>query len=202
MIIFLTAGCGKKIDSKQDNELEDVNEWIYTILHINMPLAFEDLDNYFEFPIMDALDESGVGEISGDGTPIGVDGPYATDIDINIKKRDLEKLGQILSTFNFPKGTYLEVDEQNNVYFGDLCGVKLSFNNLTKKQIETLYNSLKENIKDLYVYTTLINFNEMYRIYFYTSDLNTLKEKLNEDLTEQGVSQNAVLMDMPEFIQE
>lgn len=190
--IFVLIGCEKDNSNKNDN--------LFVVLNINMPLSFDDLDNYFELFLTEELEKNNIGKIIGDGSPIDEFGPYATEIEFVINKSKLKKLESIISKYSFPKGSYLEIDGIKQKEFGDLLGVRLIFDNMTDVEIDNLYNNLKETIKDSYVYSTLFNVNNNYTAYFYGESLTTLKGELNEKLLSQNVSEKVRIMDMLDYI--
>ena len=199
--MLLLVGCNQNDNDKKEIKKErDYNA--YATLKINMPLSFDDLDNYFEISLDEKLIDNNIGEVTGDGTPIDDNGPYATDIEIDFDYGKIDQLKKIISEYRFPKGSYLEINGNKQEELGDLLGVKIVFNNLSYDDANNIYNSLKETIKDKYIYTTFINTNNKYLAYFYSDDINILKSELTNYIVSKKIDDKLIMSDMLEYIKE
>lgn len=199
--MLLLVGCNQNDNDKKEIKKErDYNA--YATLKINMPLSFDDLDNYFEISLDEKLIDNNIGEVTGDGTPIDDNGPYATDIEIDFDYGKIDQLKKIISKYRFPKGSYLEINGKKQEELGDLLGVKIVFNNLSYDDANNIYNSLKETIKDKYIYTTFINTNNKYLAYFYSDDINILKSELTNYIVSKKIDDKLIMSDMLEYIKE
>ena len=200
--ILVLVGCDRENSNsdKENNVDNNIENYVEVVVNINMPLSFDDLDNYFELSLTEELEKNKIGEIIGDGSPIDEFGPYATEIEIYINENKLKEFEDIISKYRFPKGSYLEINGKKQEEFGNLLGVRLMFDNLNDEEIQKIYDNLKENTKGRYVYSTLFKANYRYTAYFYGESLTTLKDELNKELLLQNVSENVSIMDMLDYI--
>jgi len=188
----------KEKENKYDN-------YLYIVLKINMPLNFDDLDNIFEFPMTDYLEEKEIGEIIGDGSPLDTYGPYATDIEFEIKENKLEDFKKMLQTYTFPIGSYLEIEgkkDENTKEFGELYGTRLVCNNLLEEEIEKIYTNLSNEIKENYIYKTIYQRKNDTIIYYYGKNRKQLNEKINKYINENIYIKKIKIMNMPLTINE
>lgn len=187
------------------NKVNEKNNYIYATLKINMPLNFEDLDELFEFPMMEYMDKYEIGEITGDGSPMDEFGPYATDIEFDIKEDKLEEFKKMIEDYRFPKGSYIEIDAKKDEQvgdFGDLLGVRLIFNNIDKNKIENIYSELNNELKGIYEYKTIYRYQNITTVYYYGKNLEEIKGKLNKYIDDNSYSNNITVVEMPTMIKE
>lgn len=185
-------------------ESENMN-YIYATLKINMPLNFEDLDNLFEIPMSDYMDKYDIGEITGDGSPIDEFGPYATDIEFDIKENKLNEFKKMLEDYRFPKGSYIEIEAEKDEQvgeFGDLLGVRLIFNGIDNNKIKDIYANLSKELESIYKYKTIYEFEGIVTVYYYGENLEIIKSELNKYIGDNSYSNNITVVDMPSIIKE
>lgn len=197
--LFL-GGCSEK----EDNNVTNNKDFIHMTLKINMPLNFDDLDSYFEFPLSEVLESNNIGSIEGDGTPIGDYGPYATDIEFEIYKDKREEFKKLINEYEFPKGSYLEIDGEESYPLdnsNNLVGIRLEFKNLSDKRIEKIYSELS-NLNNNYKYKTLINYSGDRFIFYYSDNMDSLKDDFNKYIEKNNYKNKIKIISMPEVIVE
>jgi len=200
LVLFATS-CGMKKENNETFENDENINYSVAELRINMPLSFDDLDNYFEFSLIEKLEEDEIGEVYGDGTPYGEYGPYATDIEIEIDSNKLNELKDVISEYRFPKGSYLSIDGKIILEFGDLYGVRIVLSDSADSNLN-LYESLKKYLSEKYVYCTFISLNNFDVIYFYGENLEILKEELIDYVNSKKLNDFLSISEMPDSIQE
>ncbi len=170
--------------------IDEVRSYGYANLRINMPLNLTDLEQYFENPLQNDMEENDIGEISGDGMPLDDNGiPYAADIEIEVEKSEIEKLKNILSSYKFPSGSYLEIDGEVVEEYGDLNVVELQVDNLSKERAEKVYSDLKEKMKDKYVYSSVYDYNygKIEKIYFCGENMEEMQGIIDQYIEENNI---------------
>lgn len=203
-LIFL-VGCSfqKGKDKKEEsNPNSSEDSYLFVVLSMNMPLQYDDLDELFEFPMMDYLEEHAIGEIIRDGFPIDEFGPYATDIEFYIDNKKWNQFKTMLENYEFPKGSYLDKEGVKEDLSSNILGVRLQFSNLSNEEILNLYLKLSDTLKDSYTYKTMIELETSKFIYYYGKDRESLKKKIEEELTHQKLTEKVTIIDMPMTIKE
>ena len=196
LIIIVVTGCNSNGNKTNTDEI------IYITLKINMPLSFDDLDNYFELSLKDELEKNEVGKVIGDGSPVDENGPYATDIEIDVEEGKLNQLESIISKYRYPKGSYLEVEGEKVKEFGDLLGVRLSYKNMSEKEIKENYNSMKNILNGKYVYSSLFNVNQKYTSYFYGESIDILKDEIMKQIYSKKLNDKITVTEMLDYIKD
>lgn len=148
------------------------------------------LEEYFEIPMQEYMDEKEIGMITGDGFPIDEDGmPYATDIEFEVAESDLEELENMIDAYKLPKGSYLEVDGNVVKEYEDLEVVELKVDDLSKDKASKVYKELKEKMKNEYVYCSVYDyaFGKIDRIYFCGENLEKMQEIIDKYIKENQI---------------
>lgn len=200
LLILVVAGCSDNQLSSKNKEIDE-EELTYATLRINMPMNFDDLDEIFEIPMEDYMYKNSIGVISGDGFPIDEMGPYATDIDFDIKLNKIDEFDDMIYSYKYPRGSYLEINGNIKTLEGKLLGLRLTFDNLDNDLIESIYLDLSNKMSS-YVYKSLCNFNEENIIYYYGEDLNVMKSEIDDYIIDNGYSSNIIINEMPTFFKE
>lgn len=170
-----------------NNEYE---EYPYISLRINLPLNINDLEEYFEIPMQEYMDEKEIGMITGDGFPIDEDGmPYATDIEFEVAESDLEELENMIDAYKLHKGSYLEVDGNVVKEYEDLEVFELKVDDLSKDKASKVYKYIKEKMKNEYVYCSVYDyaFGKIDRIYFCGENMEKMQEIIDKYLKEKQI---------------
>lgn len=195
--IFL-VGCKSEKQNSTDLKKEQ-EELIAIVLKINMPLNFDDLDDLFEFPMTESLQKGKIGTIVGDGSPVNEYGPYATDIEFDIQLGKIDEFKKMIQNYRFPKGSYLEVDNQKDEEygeFGDLLGIRVTFNHLSKNQIQKIYKDLSNELSEDYIYKTIYQLQDITTVYYYGEDVNHIKNKINKYIESNNYIDDVTMMEM------
>lgn len=101
LLVLFVSACSKS------ERLEE--EYLAVTLRINDSLSFDELEQKYEDPLEEELDS--IGEIIGDGMPLNEYGkPYAVDIEFDILKSEFNHFKEILGKYQFPEGSYLEIN--------------------------------------------------------------------------------------------
>lgn len=202
-LIFLLTGILVGCSAKQEktvNEQEN-NQTLEITLKINMPLNFEDLEEIYEYPMTEYMEEKKIGEITGDGTPIGDFGPYATDIEFTINEDKLSAFKTMLETYTFPQGSYLIIDQEKDQElgeFGNLLGIRIIFNEIEMNQMEEIYTKLTEELDGLYWYNTIYQLDTSWVVYYYGENVESIKQIVKEWQDNNHIS----VSDMPTVLLE
>ncbi len=195
----LLVGCSAK-QEKNLNDLEN-SQTIDVTLKINMPLNFEDLEEIYEYPMAEYMEENKIGEITGDGSPVGEFGPYATDIEFTINEDKLSAFKAMLETYTFPQGSYLIIDQEKDEKLGDfgsLVGIRIIFNEIEMNQMGEIYSKLIEELDGLYWYNTIYQLDTMWIVYYYGENIESIKQ-----IVEKWQDNNHMLVsDMPTVLLE
>ena len=194
LCLFSLVGCDNKNTQKNTEEDLDFSNYSFVNLRINMPLNYDDLDEYFEVSMIDEVYDNEIGEFTGDGTPLGEYGPMATDINFAIQKDKLSDFKKVIEKYQLPKGSYLEVDEKIDSEYGTLLGVRVVFKDMKTSEIDKFYGDAKSFLNGKYVYSTLINNGQDYVAYFYGKSRDIIKNELTSQISE--LKKNILLMDM------
>ena len=194
LCLFFLVGCDSKNTQKNTEEDLDFSNYSFVNLRINMPLNYDDLDEYFEVSMIDEVDDKNIGEFTGDGTPLGEYGPMATDINFAIQKDKLSDFKKIIEKYQLPKGSYLEVDDKIDCEYGILLGVRVVFKDMKASEIEKFYGDAKSFLNGKYVYSTLIKIGQDYVAYFYGKSRDIIKNELTSQISK--LNKNILLMDM------
>ena len=202
-LIFLFTALLVGCSAKQEKNLSDLenDQTIDVTLKINMPLNFEDLEEIYEYPMAEYMEENKIGEITGDGNPIDEFGPYATDIEFTIKKEKLSMFKTMLEDYIFPKGSYLFIGQEKDEElgeFGSLSGIRIIFNEIEINQMEEIYTELTEDLDGLYWYNTIYQLDTMWVVYYYGENIESIKQ-----IVEKWQDNNHMLVsDMPTVLLE
>lgn len=206
LLLLFIVGCSFQKEKSQEKEKSNYNpsekSYIPVVLSINMPLQYDDLDQIFEFPMMDYLEKNDIGEITGDGFPVDEFGPYATDIEFYINSSKLDQFRKMLAIYEFPKGSYLNIEEKKEELAGNILGIRLQFSNLNSTDIINLYSELSVFLQDFYTYKTIIELEDNKLVYYYGKNRNDMKKKIEEFLAKKELVEKVKIIDMPMTIKE
>ena len=194
-LIFLLTGILAGCSSKQEKSVseQENSQTLEVTLKINMPLNFEDLEEIYEYPMTEYMEEKKIGEITGDGTPVGDFGPYATDIEFTINEDKLIAFKTMLEDYSFPQGSYLVIDQEKDQElgeFGNLLGIRIIFNEIEMNQMKEIYTELTEELDGLYWYNTIYQLDTSWVVYYYGESIESIKQIVEEwqDSTHISVS--------------
>jgi hypothetical protein len=128
-------------------------------VQLNARLQPVDRADLFEDPLMEDLEEAGIGSVSGGGTMMAEEGEVAyCDIEIEMQKTDDEKLRfiiQQLESLGAPKGSQLHLADNQVIPFGQCEGLAIYLNgtDLPDEVYETcdpntVYSEISQRIND------------------------------------------------------
>lgn len=188
-------GTNNIVEEFTDDENVD---YVYVTLRINMPLNFEQLEEIYENSMSDYLEQNDIGYLEGDGYPVDdVFGPYAVDIEFDIKKDKMKEFKNMLKNYKFSKGSYISIGSKKDDTFGDLLGVRICFKDLNSINVEEFYESLSKEIEGFYVYKTLCDLSSKTPIYYFTDNLKEMKRKINNYIDNSKYRNNVIVEDIP-----
>lgn len=182
IIGLFCIGCNEQVKEQNASEStikETTNqeeEYIFYTLMFNMPLSFDDLD-ILEEQLTNDLEKGDVGEIIGDGLPLGEYGPTSTDIEIDVKKSKVDEFKKILENYKFPKKSNLNIAGTIEIEFGELEGIRIVTS--TSTNTENLYTNISEELENLYDYKTKIEYSNQTMMYFYGNSNEELEKRIN-----------------------
>lgn len=197
---LFVGGCSVKKDGSAS--LDDGSK--HVTLKINMPLNFDDLDSYFELPLLEVLESDNIGSIDGDGTPIGDYGPYLTDIEFNINKDKFDEFRKLIDKYEYPMGSYLEIDGEEALELTNsdkITGVRLEFDNLDSDDVDMIYSELS-NLNVTYKYKTLIDYLGNSFAYYYSENISDLEKEFNKYISDKNYNDKIKIISMPQVIVE
>lgn len=176
---------------KRTHKKSAKKENLFYTLNINARLQPFDRADIYEDRIDDEIISAGIGEINGGGSQLNCEGEIVgCDVDILLNSEDMDTLNQlveILSKFDFPKGTVLCADESDNVYqIGTLEGMAVYLNgtDLPKsvyRDCDVNYVIEKMNMK-LSGYGSMYSYFEGKRetaLYFYGKSFEDMKNAIS-----------------------
>lgn len=202
IICLFCIGCNDSPEENDDSEntikenTNQKNEYIYYTLMFNMPLSFDDLDVLEEQLTID-LEKGDIGEIVGDGTPLGEYGPTSTDIEIDVKKDKIDEFKALLKKYKFPKNSNLNIAGNIEIEFGELEGVRLIADTSTNTTL--FYNNISKELEHLYTYKTKIEYSNITLMYFYGSSAEELENNINSYINEnslENINVNKVIIEL------
>lgn len=172
LITLTLASCTK------ENTYEEYN---FVILRINKPFNLDDLDNIFEIPLQEKLEQDYIGEITGDGYPLDEEGiPYATDIEFEIRETKMVEFINLIRTYKLPICSTIKYNNKLIDLNGTLEGLELKIKTNKKEKTNEIYEKIKTTFINDYTYTSNYNYNEekIERIYLYTENIEELLPKI------------------------
>lgn len=188
-LLFVTA-C-----NKTDNNLESPNEYEAYTLMFNMPLSFDDLDK-FEALLLEDLEKDDIGEIVGDGSPIGEYGPKSTDIEIDVRKNKIAEFKKILTKYKFPEKSNINIDGKIVSEFGSLQGIRLIISDIDIDESTKIYDDLCKNLDGKYDYITIIDYLDKKIIYVYGDSLEDIFNDTKNYIDDNSLRDNTKLTKM------
>lgn len=128
-------------------------------VQLNARLQPVDRGDLFEDPLIEDLEEAGIGSVSGGGTMMAKNGEVAyCDIEIELRKADEDNLQfiiQQLEDLGAPKGSQLHLAENQVIPFGQFEGLAIYLNgsDLPDEVYETcdpntVYSEISQRIEE------------------------------------------------------
>ncbi|MDD9922201.1 MAG: hypothetical protein OXQ92_07995 [Boseongicola sp.] len=116
---------------KSEPKGPEFEHWI--VAQLNARVQPIDRGEYFEDPLNDAMQASGLGEVTGGGTMMAgdPDGIEFVDVEVNVSAIDDQtksKIIEVLERQGAPIGSKLKIDGEDDVPFGKLEGLGIYLN--------------------------------------------------------------------------
>lgn len=165
-------------------------ENLFYTLNINARLQPFDRADIYEDRIDDEIISAGIGEINGGGSQQNSEGEIVgCDVDIILNSEDMDTLNQlveILSKFDFPKGTVLCADDSDMVFqIGTLEGMAVYLNgtDLPKSvyrdcDVNYVIEKMKTKMSGLGTMYSYFEGNRETALYFYGSSFEDMKRSI------------------------
>lgn len=183
-IAITTLACTKQ---------ENYEKYNYIVLTINMPLTYEDLDTFYENSLKEILEKEYIGEVTGDKIYLNKDQiPCKMDIEFEIRETKIKDFKKLIKNYILPKYSYISYNKTEEDLNGTLEGLEIKITNMNNTN--EIYEELKEEINNKNTYITSHKKEEKVEIiYIYTSELETINNKLNKFLKIKEIENNVTI---------
>ena len=117
----------------------------------------------------------------------------------------MDEFKRMIESYQFPKGSYLEVngkmDEQYGE-FGNLLGIRLILNQFGESQVQKIYKDLSKELSSIYIYKTIYQLQDASMIYYYGEDIHPIKDKIEKYIEGNNYMDCITMMEMSTIIRK